>query len=208
MTQETRDSVTADLERALRSLAADDRELQVPLHVHSAVMQAWDATMTAVRRRPVVRHPWRTAVVAGAAAAVFVSAVIVYRSGTDARPTDAVPIVAVEQRRSTPNEAPPPAEEQVAQPPTRPRRGQPVSPVVRAGRAQSGIVLVADPVLDASALCVVRVRMPRSTLAHLGIPIADPEASGSVDLEVLVGEDGIARTIRRAVPVTGSDPQE
>jgi hypothetical protein len=94
----------------------------------------------------------------------------------------------------------------MVKPPTRPRRGPRVRPAARAARVQSGIVLVADPVLDASAISVVRVRVPRSTLAHLGIPIADPEAGGSVDLEVLVGEDGIARTIRRAMPVTGSDP--
>jgi hypothetical protein len=47
-----------------------------------------------------------------------------------------------------------------------------------------------------------RTRSDASTaLAPLGIPFVDPNDGGSVDLEILVGEDGVARTIRRAVPV-------
>jgi hypothetical protein len=44
--------------------------------------------------------------------------------------------------------------------------------------------------------------MPRTALPTLGIAVADLDQSGWVDLEMLVGEDGAARTIRRAVPVT------
>jgi len=207
MTEETHDAGTADLERALRSLAANDRDVHVPPHVHAAVMQTWDATMTSVRQPPPRRRPWRMALVAGAAAAAVASTLIVYRSGHDTRP-QSVPTTTVEPSLPIDKEMPRDPEEREATPPTRVRREPRVSRAANAPRAHSGLVLVADPVVDASALSVVRVRMPRSTLARFGIPIADPEASGSVDLEVLVGEDGIARTIRRAVPVTGSDPQE
>ena len=68
-------------------------------------------------------------------------------------------------------------------------------------RRDPGLVLVADPILDVNAVSIVRVRMPRTALAPLGIPFVDPNDGGSVDLEILVGEDGVARTIRRAVPV-------
>jgi len=43
---------------------------------------------------------------------------------------------------------------------------------------------------------VVRVRVPRATLPSLGIAVIDPGAAGTVDLEVLAGVDGLARTIR------------
>jgi hypothetical protein len=33
-------------------------------------------------------------------------------------------------------------------------------------------------------------------------PLLEPDDRRSVDLEILVGEDGVARTIRRAVPVS------
>lgn len=80
-------------------------------------------------------------------------------------------------------------------------------PPDRAGSGSGGVVLVADPLLDASAATVVRVRVPRRALVSLGIPLTEPDAGGSVDLEMLVGEDGVARTIRRAVAVAGA-PQE
>lgn len=207
MTEETQDAGTVDFERALRGLAADDREVQVPLHVQAAVMQTWDATMTNVRPPRLMRRPWRLALAAGAAAAAVWSTLIVYRSSHDARP-GSVPMAAIEPPRPIVEETPRDPEDRVATRPERVRRERRISRAANVVRAHAGLVLVADPVLDASALSVVRVRMPRSTLARFGIPIADPEASGSVDLEVLVGEDGIARTIRRAVPVTGSDPQE
>jgi hypothetical protein len=62
-------------------------------------------------------------------------------------------------------------------------------------------VLVADPILDATGASVVRVRVPRHALATLGFPVVEPDEGGSVDLEMLVGEDGVAYTIRRAMPV-------
>jgi hypothetical protein len=64
--------------------------------------------------------------------------------------------------------------------------------------AEAGVPLVADPLADPTALNVMRVRMSRSALANLGLPILDPDAAGVVDVEVLVGEDGVARSIRRA----------
>jgi hypothetical protein len=43
---------------------------------------------------------------------------------------------------------------------------------------------------------IVRMRLPRSTLASLGVPVIDPGAAGTVDVELLIGVDGLARTIR------------
>jgi hypothetical protein len=53
---------------------------------------------------------------------------------------------------------------------------------------------------------LVRIRMPVTALAALGIT-TDPEASGVVDVDVTVGDDGLARDIRgiHAVPSTGHE---
>ena len=48
------------------------------------------------------------------------------------------------------------------------------------------------------------VRMPRSAFARL-VPIANPDGDGLVDVEMLVGEDGVARSIRRAAAVGWAD---
>jgi hypothetical protein len=62
----------------------------------------------------------------------------------------------------------------------------------------SGYVIVPEPFADTATLHVVRVRMARMALATLGVPIADPDAEGLVDVEMLVGDDGVARSIRNA----------
>jgi hypothetical protein len=207
MTEQMRDAGTADVERALRALAADDHHVRVPAHVRATVMKAWDATTRSVRPRRRARHSWWIALAGAGAVGLFVASVSVFRSRPEA-PAGTAPIVAVEGPRSTPVDTPRDAEKPVAKRSARARRVPRIPSQVRSPRNDGGIVLVSDPVLDASALSMVRVRMPRSALARLGIPIADPDATGSVDLEVVVGEDGIARTIRRALPVTESDPQE
>jgi hypothetical protein len=65
-----------------------------------------------------------------------------------------------------------------------------------------------DPLADRAALTVMRVRMSRSAFASLGFPLADPDAAGLVDVEVIVGEDGVARSIRRAAIAETSVFQE
>jgi hypothetical protein len=42
----------------------------------------------------------------------------------------------------------------------------------------------------------VQLRLPRSALLVFGIPIVEPEIEGTVNVEVLLTEDGQARTIR------------
>jgi hypothetical protein len=40
------------------------------------------------------------------------------------------------------------------------------------------------------------VRLPRTMLPMLGVPVINPDAPGTVNLEVTVGHDGLAHTIR------------
>lgn len=58
------------------------------------------------------------------------------------------------------------------------------------------------PLLEAGSLAgvesvhVVRVRLPRSSLAAMGLPMNPDRAGESVTADVLLGEDGVARAIR------------
>jgi hypothetical protein len=62
--------------------------------------------------------------------------------------------------------------------------------------SEFGLPLVLDTSVDRTTLHIVRVRMPRPALAVLGV-IGSAETTGDVEVEVLVGDDGVARSIRR-----------
>ena len=69
---------------------------------------------------------------------------------------------------------------------------------------QQELVLV--PEMEPGPLMLMRVRMTRREFSRLGVPISNPQGDGLVDVEVLVGEDGVARSIRRAVAVNWTRP--
>jgi hypothetical protein len=60
--------------------------------------------------------------------------------------------------------------------------------------------LVADPVFENEPLTLVRVRLPRTSLHAIGIALDDADASGLVDMDVVVGSDGLARAIQQIRP--------
>jgi len=45
------------------------------------------------------------------------------------------------------------------------------------------------------------VRVPRTSLRAFGVALIDPDASGLVDVDLVVGSDGLPRDIRRVRPV-------
>jgi hypothetical protein len=69
---------------------------------------------------------------------------------------------------------------------------------------QQELVLV--PEVEPGPLMLMRVRMTRREFSRLGVPISNPQGDGLVDVEVLVGEDGVARSSRRAVAVNWTRP--
>jgi hypothetical protein len=199
MNDRLRGSEMVDLERSLRALADHDCHVQAPPHVHAAVMRAWDvARPSAQLRRRRRRTGALLAIPSMAAAAVAV--VVLYRAPSAPGPPEPVVAPAVVKPRvdmSAPTaDADSPAEVHRLRPgPSRSRREK------AAARDGLGVVLAADPILDASTTSIVRVRVRRPALVTLGIPLVEPDAGGLVDLEILVAEDGVARTIRRVVPV-------
>ena len=49
---------------------------------------------------------------------------------------------------------------------------------------------------DPSSLQVVHIRVSSTALAQQGYPVSDPDGDGLVDVEMIVGTEGIAHTVR------------
>lgn len=191
-----------NVEQPLRALAADDATARVPPHVDVAVMAAWDENCREHRGRAPAARRKRVVLgiaMAGAFAASLVgaAAVITWRGSTESRHT---------RGNITPEKPIAPGVPEVVADAIAPPRGveQPMAPI-RVRRpveapADAAYVLVPDAYMDAP-LTMMRVRMPRSAFSRLGVPIANPDGDGMVDVEMLVGEDGVARSIRRATAV-------
>ncbi len=58
------------------------------------------------------------------------------------------------------------------------------------------LLVVGEPILQGEPVRVVRMRVPMSTLTGLGVRPATGGSATHVDVDVIVGEDGIARAIR------------
>jgi hypothetical protein len=54
-----------------------------------------------------------------------------------------------------------------------------------------------DPALETETLQLVRVRMPRLALQAVGVVVSGPNTDGLVEVDVVLGEDGLPRDIRR-----------
>jgi RNA polymerase sigma-70 factor (ECF subfamily) len=198
MMDRMRNSEVVDLERSLRALADEDYQVQAPPHVHAAVMQAWDVVAPFAQRghRARSRGAWRVAIGSMVVAAAIVMVMLMVRAPSE--PSRAEPVVTREAER--PRVINDVADNSTRAPARRPPRSRAGSQTV-ARRYDPGMVLVADPLLDANAISIVRVRVPRTALATLGILLVEPNDGRPVDLEMLVGEDGVARTIRPAMPL-------
>ena len=61
-------------------------------------------------------------------------------------------------------------------------------------RESGTVLLVGEPILQGEPVRVVRMRVPASTLIGMGVRSATGDEH--VDVDVIVGEDGIARAIR------------
>jgi hypothetical protein len=193
-----------NVEQSLRALAADDATARVPPHVDAAVLAAWDDNCPEhLGREPAARRTrmvlWIAMAGALAASLVAAAVVITWRGGNEARHT----LGHIAPEKSVAPGVPEAVAGAIAPPrgmeqpmaPARARRRPVVSPATGAA-----YVLVPDAYMDAP-LMMMRVRMPRSAFSRLGVPIANPDGDGMVDVEVLVGEDGVARSIRRATAV-------
>jgi hypothetical protein len=184
-------------------LAADDARVCVPARVDRAVLREWDQHRALGQRRGTRdRRAGLAWVVVPAAAAALLAAAAVHRDSVRRAPPEAVPAAHID-----PVEVPPitraldPSLEENG-------RGSPAAapvvvstPLAAAADASPGYVIVPGPLIDPGALHVVRARMSRMALATLGVPIVHPDLDGLVEVEMLVGDDGVAQSIRDAALV-------
>lgn len=68
--------------------------------------------------------------------------------------------------------------------------------VVPAGADAPQLLLVGQPILEGEAVRIVRMRMPAATLSGLGVRTTASDPADAVDVDVVIGEDGVARAIR------------
>jgi hypothetical protein len=160
---------------AWRQFADDDAAMTAPPELERRVLAAWEALQHPERRnrRPGQRRLyWALGAVAGAL------------------------LLAFALRGHRPATVPPPPASRAAVSGTRdagalPRWPQPMP------TADAVVRLTADPVLETETLQLVRVRMPRLALQAVGVVVSGPNADGFVEVDVVVGEDGLPRDVRR-----------
>lgn len=58
------------------------------------------------------------------------------------------------------------------------------------------LLLVGEPILQGEPVRMVRMRVPASTLTGLGVRPVTGTRGEHIDVDVIVGEDGVARAIR------------
>ena len=58
------------------------------------------------------------------------------------------------------------------------------------------LLLVGEPILQGEPVRMVRMRVPASTLSGLGVRPVTGSPGEHIDVDVIVGEDGVARAIR------------
>lgn len=185
------------VDEALNTLAADDAQVAAPAHLHAAVLGEWDR-----QQRGPVRRGRKTLVwaVASAAAAVTLAFVVLREDPVDPSRPDTMPVETAASPESLITRLPgaplpaegvePPVTRRVAVPPRRQPGGE------------RGYVIVPGPLVDPTARHLVRARMSSRALATLGMPIVNPDADGLVEVEMLVGDDGVAQLIRHAAFVS------
>ena len=191
------------IDEALRALAVDDEQVSVPARVHREVLREWDQHQALRTRRRAHRRSRGLAwVVVPAAAAVLLAVAVLQRQSVPlAAPDAASAASAVSVDVPAIRRAPDPLLEES-------RRGTAMASAIGASTRPRAVpdgstayVIVPPPLVDAAALHVVRARMSRTALATLGMPIVDPNVDGLVEVEMLVGEDGVAQSIRYATLV-------
>jgi hypothetical protein len=186
------------IDTAWQIFVSHDRQVQAPPHLESRIMAA-----TAHRPEPAAATGVMVLAFALAAAVVLAVAVWPVR--------DAAPPL--------PLAVPPPLVAAFPAPitPDRPGRPAPVAPppeitahafTMYQDLPVMLLVLDAMNTPEGEPLQLVRLRIPREALQALGVPLFEPEARGLVDVDVLIGEDGLPRDVRpvRADVVKARNP--
>lgn len=69
-------------------------------------------------------------------------------------------------------------------------------PATKQAQNSGTLLLVGEPILQGEPVRMVRMRVPASTLSGLGVRPVTGSPGEHIDVDVIVGEDGVARAIR------------
>ena len=203
----------SDFDSAWRAFADAEARVRAPDRIRHAVMAAWDDPREVrgpvrFRHRDVVRAALAVAATMaitvawfqfrGSHAPVRGAEVAVSRSaqtgsvGAGDEPDRVATVANPDPVRSSPR--------LVRRAPRVLRDVMPAETSLTGGSAPL-VALTGEPALAAEPLQLVRVRVPRTSLRAFGVALIDPDASGLVDVDLVVGSDGLPRDIRRVRPV-------
>ena len=182
----------------LRALARDDQKWQAPAAVESVLLSAFRE-----QSRPRIGI-WKGLAWASAAAALVLGAWLITAHTRRSAPLSPASLQAAQPARAPqpPSVAPDlkRRQEAVAQPSPR-RRFRAARDAAAAGSAGDFIALspwaTSYPVGEGM---VLRVQLPRSAPALVGLPLGGGDMSGTVTADVVLGQDGVARAIRFLPP--------
>ena len=192
------------MDEALDTLAADDAQVKPPAHLHAAVLGEWDRQHQGRRsRRSATRAGRRRIIVwsaVSAVAAVTLAVAVLRQDPVDPSSPETMPVETAASPESLITRLPgAPLPAAGVQPPVMRRAAVPDGGWADGER---GYVIVPGPLVDPTARHLVRARMSSRALATLGMPIVNPDADGLVEVEMLVGDDGVAQLIRHAAFVS------
>lgn len=182
--------------RALADLAEADRSRRAPAHLDGAVLTAFDRRQErrAIRRSVALLGSRRRQAVAAVATIAALAAFLlrVPEQTADPRPVPDRRIPLVAGGPQAPAVEPEPRVPQASKPrPAQRRHARLRRPALAKGAGAVPTWRENDGVVQA-----VRVVMPREMLSVLGVPVIEPGSAGTVAVEVLLGDDGLARAIR------------
>ena len=166
----------SDFARAWRLFKEEDAQVEAPPRVRIAVMEAWDIAQRDHPPSSLDRRYMAPAV------RILVAAALIFAVAA-----------AVIQNHRTDRAAPAPAS-----------RATEMMPAVAAGRSvgiEPIFTLMSDHKFDSESLRIMRIRLPRASLEALGIALLEPDTGGLVDIDVIVGDDGLPLEIRRILRV-------
>jgi hypothetical protein len=179
------------LERALAEFARTETSRRAPPHLEALVVERFDRQRRRQASFTYARNAVAVTVLVAAASVVIYLDVLVIRTPLPERSTE-VTVGSRAERRSIP---PPVASEEPQRVLSADRLPRPLPPMHRKASAVGPEVdqMVAG---GGDIVQLVHIRLPRAMLPVLGVPVIDPDATGTVNVELLLGNDGLARTIR------------
>ncbi len=187
------------LNRGLRELAEEERGLQAPVRVETALRAVYRQR----RAMEVHARAWRRWIWAGAAAVIaagVVTALALRRDNKSVTPT-AVHVPA-QANPSVLQPATANQPQQLAQDVRTQESGQSRKPrgVAHRSEAESAeeFIPLPDslPLLPAEETSVVRVQLPRGALSAFGLSVNEERAADLIQVDFLVAEDGTPRAVR------------